>query len=120
MTEAQGRALLPELASNDPQRRLDAAIKLAVPGWTFAVHELSELAVRDSDKRVRRAAIYALGEIGDYAAYGLLQQIWQDAGEDVEVVTEALEACDKLDGLTSDGGGSTADFGNSNRDTPEF
>lgn len=118
MTETQAQALLPELASADANRRLDAALKLAQPGWNFAVAELMRLAKSDTDHRVRKAAIEALGKIGDQTAYKLLESIWKDPNEPHDIRNEALQACDHLDGLDEPGddgeaGGPTKGSGDS-------
>jgi HEAT repeat protein len=101
MTESQGRALLPDLNNPSAKIRLNAALQLTVTGWTFAIPDLMRLAKNDPDHAVRKASIYALGEIGDYAPYSLLQSIWQSNFEPADVVQEALDACDKIDGLIS-------------------
>lgn len=101
MTESEARALLPDLSSPNARTRLNAALQLTVTGWTFAIPDLMRLAKSDPDHAVRKAAIYALGEIGDYAPYTLLQSIWQSNHEPADLVQEALDACDKIDGLIS-------------------
>ena len=118
MTEAEAKALLPELSSVEDNRRLDAALRLGLPGWNFAVPDLMRLAKGDPDHRVRKAAIDALGKIGDQRAYGLLDVIWKDTKEPHDIRNEALNACDRLNGLdeTSDeqeSGGSSGSPGDS-------
>lgn len=100
MSDARGRAFLPNLTSKNAQTRREAALELAVYGWTFAVPDLMRLAQSDPDPAVRIAAIHALGEIGDDAAYPLLQSIRQSSKEAPEIVQEAFDACDKLDGCS--------------------
>jgi HEAT repeat protein len=96
MTEAQARALLPQLQSADANKRLDAALKLGYPGWTFAVPELMRLAKSDPDIRVRKAAIISLGAIADPSALKLLESIWKNTSEPHDVRQEALGAYDRI------------------------
>jgi HEAT repeat protein len=109
---SQAHALLADLASPDAKKRLDAAMKLGSPSCSFAVQDLMQLAQSDPDHRVRRAAINALGKIGDRYAYSLLETIWKNSKEPADIRDEALKACDRLDGIdgsvdddTSGGGG---------------
>ncbi len=120
MTEQEARALLSDLSSKDAQQRKNAAFRLAYPGLTLAVDDLIELAAADPDDGVRKAAIYALGEIGDPIAYPTLQSIWQDTSEPAAIADAAFDACDKLDGLSdSDCGADTGGDGHG-RPASEF
>ena len=120
MTETQAKALLPDLSSSDTNKRLDATLKLGLPGWTFAVNDLIRLAKGDPDIRVRIAAIRTLSAIGDRAAYPALESIWQDSSERPDIRDEALKACDHMDGLDDTGGGDTTSGPPSPREDPNF
>jgi len=115
MTEAQAKALLPDLKSTDANKRLDAAMKLGYPGWTFAVQELMRVAKSDSDKRVRKAAISSLGTIGDPSALKFLESIWKNSSEPADIQQEALNAYDHIlddgDGSGDDDGGGRSSGG---------
>lgn len=78
------------------------------------------LADQDPDDAVRKAAIYALGEIRDYAPYSLLQSIWQSTTEPADIVQEALDACDKIDGLINPDNSDTGDSTGTGDLPPEF
>jgi HEAT repeat protein len=105
LSVSQQHALLQDLASPDAQTRLDAAVKLGQPGNFFAVPDLMELAQKDPDRKVRKAAINSLGKIGDRFAYSILETIWKNSNEPHDIRDEALKACDRLDGMS----GSTED-----------
>jgi HEAT repeat protein len=120
MTEAEAKALLPELSSSDANKRLDATLKLGVPGWSFAVKDLCRLAKSDPDYRVRIAAIRVLSTIGDRAAYPTLQSIWQDSSQRADVRDEALRACDHMDGLEDTGDDDKSSGPSTPREDPKF
>lgn len=99
---SQQHLMLQDLASPDASKRLDAAVKLGVPGYFFAVNDLMDLAQLDPDHKVRKAAINSLGRIGDRYAYSVLETIWKNRREPHDIRDEALKACDRLDGTYID------------------
>jgi HEAT repeat protein len=70
----------------DAQVRIDAAKYAAVLGGRGGLRVLLDLMHTDRDPMVRRAAIHALGALGDAAAVPFLNRIVSDSGdEDVQV-----------------------------------
>jgi HEAT repeat protein len=116
ISQSQAQALLPNLASPNANTRLDAAVKLGVPGFYFAVQDLMHCAQNDSDRKVRRAAINSLGKIGDRYAYSLLETIWKNSKEPHDIRDEALKACDRLDGVDAGADDNTSGGGGGRRD----
>ncbi len=110
MTESEARNLLPELSNSDPRKRRAAALQLGCPGWSFALPELMRLAKYDADNGVRLAAIEALSKIDDRTAYAILESIWKDPAEPQDIRSEAMRACDRLDGLDDEGGQEAGDI----------
>jgi HEAT repeat protein len=80
--------ILRELRSDDVALRKAAAIACGRMGETDAIVSLGTVA-RDSDREVRNAAIWSIGEIGGGAAANVLTKLLKDASKDERTLIEA-------------------------------
>ncbi len=71
-SEEKIRGLIKQLSSNNPDVRYMAVQELAPLREPESYQHLMNLGIRDRDHRVRRAAIYALGLLGDNRAVSFL------------------------------------------------
>jgi HEAT repeat protein len=90
-------ALRRALAHDAPQVRLSAAWALGNIEDVAAVADLEALVARDADRRVRLAAIQAVGEIGQRRSLDVLLRVLE--GRDLEMSVAAVEAIDDLGDL---------------------
>jgi HEAT repeat protein len=90
-------ALRRALGHQQPQVRLTAAWALGSIEDGSAVADLEGLVVRDSDRRVRLAAIEALGELQQNRSRDVLLGVLN--GRDLEASVAAVEAIGELDDL---------------------
>jgi HEAT repeat protein len=92
--------LLPELDSDRPEMRFEAARACGELELAHAVPQLGNMALNDSDLEVQQAAIWALGNIGGKEARRILESCYE--GDDEVLSEAAADALDEIDLLGED------------------
>ncbi|HNS49816.1 MAG TPA: HEAT repeat domain-containing protein [Anaerolineae bacterium] len=93
--------LLEELESSSAAMRYQAAVACGETSLIDSVPILGRL-LRDPDRQIAGAAIWALGQIGGVAARDLLLDLYEEADDETQdAIDEALAEQDLLEGMPS-------------------
>jgi HEAT repeat protein len=92
--------LIPELESDRPENRFEAARACGELELARAVPRLGDMAVNDADPEVQQAAVWALGNIGGKEARRILESCCE--GDDEALSEAAADALDEMGLLGAD------------------
>jgi HEAT repeat protein len=93
--QRNSKALIPFLKAKETEHRLAAALAFASIQDSFAIEYLGQMAQSDLKEEARRAAVYALGQIGNRRCCPVLQSAlrFETSKTNIRFILESLGKC---------------------------